>query len=365
MSIRRLLSSTLPSAAVLILSAALMTGCGTAGIPSSTAAAGSSNSTGSTASVGSQLASVKTVVGVGALAVDPATHRVYVLAPRATQPSLVVVDDSNNSVKTTINLSGKPVAIAMDPTTNMVYIDNQYANTVSVLNGATNAIVATVPVGNYPTLAAVDPTTDTIYVANSTDGTISVIDGSTNKVTATVFVGSYPSAIVVNSAVGEVYVADPADNTISVISQKTNQVVTAWKTALPAYSMALDSTNGKLYVANYENGKNSTVSAIDVTNGQTSGSLTISGAIVPGGIVVDSAADTLYAYLDAEGGIVPIDTKTLQTLHIGGFAAFDSSSWGLGVDSSTHKVYVAGNIVPLSASQSAYGSVNIYQGVPN
>lgn len=377
MYIRRPFSSTLLSAVVCVLSAVLITGCGGAGVSS---LAGASNGTGSapsspTASEGSLLASVRTVAGIGALAVDSSTHTAYVLAPRATQPSLIVVDDSTNSVKTTVNLSGDPDALAVDPTTNMVYIANLNANTVSVLNGETNAIVATIPVGNYPTLVAVDPTTDTIYVANSTDGTISVISGSTNKVTATVFVGIRPSAMVVNSAAGEVYVGIPADTTnpcdntnpctISVVSQKTNQVVNDWKTATTPYSMVLDSDNGTLYVANYEYGKNSTVSAIDVTSGQTSGSLTVGGPIAPEGIIVDPAAETLYAYLDGEGSILAIDTKTLQVLHADGFTALNSSSWGLDVDSSTHKLYVAGNEVPISASQSAYGSVNVYQGVSN
>lgn len=375
MSIRRPAAFTLPGAVVCLLSVAILTGCGGSGVSSLAPGTSSSVPSGSTAPGGSLVASVKTIVGLGVLAVDSPTHAVYVLAPHATQPSLVVVDDSTNKVKSTINLSGNPEALAVDPATNMVYIANLYANTVSVLNGDTNAIVATVPVGNYPTLVAVDPTTDTIYVANSTDGTISVISGSTNKVTATVFVGIHPSAMAVNSAAGEVYVGIPADTTapcdnanpctISVISQKTNQVVNVWKTATTPYSMALNSTNGHLYVANYEPGKNSTVSAIDVTTGQTSGSLTISGAILPAGMVVDSAADTLYAYLDGSGSILAIDTKTLKVLQGDGFNAPNSGSWGLDVDGSTHRVYVAGNTVPISASQSAYGTVNAYQGVSN
>lgn len=373
MSIRRLASFTLPGAVVCLICVTLLTGCGGAGMSSLASGSGTSTSSSSTSSAGSLVASIKTVVGLGALALNSSTHTAYVLAPRASQPSLVVVDDSTNKVKATVNLSGNPDALAVNPATNMVYIANSYANTVSVLNGSTNAIVAAVSVGNYPTLVAVDSTSDTIYVANSSDDTVSVIDGSTNKVTATVLVDSCPSAIVVNSGAGDVYVAtpsstppaNPSDGTIAVISQKTNQVVEVWKTEVPAYSMVLDSADGKLYVANYKDGQNSTVMAIDTTTGQTSGSLTVGGAILPEGMVVDPVTETLYAYLDGNGNILAIDTATLNVLNADGFNAPASSSWGLDVDSSTHEIYVAGNTVPISESQSAFGSVNIYQGVSN
>lgn len=207
MSNRRFASFTLPSAIACILSVAVITGCaGTRNIGSPNPS-GTPGSSSSTPAVGSQLTSVKTLQGVDALAVDSSTHSVYVLDPQ--NPSqkvgtLVVVNNSTNTVETTVPLSAYPDAIALDQTTNMLYIANKDADTVSVLNGATNAIVATIPVGNAPASVAVDPTTNVIYVANSVDGTVSVIDGSTNKVTATVPVGDHPDSIVVNAAGGQV-----------------------------------------------------------------------------------------------------------------------------------------------------------------
>ena len=63
---------------------------------------------------------------------------------------------------------------------------------MSVIDGATNTVTATVTVGADPDGVAVDGTTDTIYVTNYGSGTVSVIDGATNTVTATVTVGSRP-----------------------------------------------------------------------------------------------------------------------------------------------------------------------------
>ena len=61
---------------------------------------------------------------------------------------------------------------------------------VSVIDGGTNTVVATVPVGTWPDGVAVNPTTNRIYVANCDSNNVSVIDGATNTVVATVPVGS-------------------------------------------------------------------------------------------------------------------------------------------------------------------------------
>ena len=56
------------------------------------------------------------------------------------------------------------------------------------------AVTATIPVGQAPKAVAVDATTDTVYVANTKGGTVTVIDGSDNIVTATIPVGASPAA---------------------------------------------------------------------------------------------------------------------------------------------------------------------------
>ena len=80
--------------------------------------------------------------------------------------------------------------MAVDETTDTIYVANDGSGTVSVIDGATNTVTATVAVGTDPIGVAVDETTDTIYAANDGSGTVSVIDGATNTVTATVTVGA-------------------------------------------------------------------------------------------------------------------------------------------------------------------------------
>src|SRR5467141_1726634 len=71
---------------------------------------------------------------------------------------------------------------------------------------------ATIPVGKTPIGVAVDTSTNTVYVANSVTGTISVISALTNKLTNNIAVGAGPYAVAVNPLSGSVYVANFVSN---------------------------------------------------------------------------------------------------------------------------------------------------------
>ena len=55
---------------------------------------------------------------------------------------------------------------------------------------------------------AVNRSTDRIYVANYDDNTVSVIDGKRNHVIHTINVGDSPSGVDVNRSTDKVYVAN-------------------------------------------------------------------------------------------------------------------------------------------------------------
>ena len=95
------------------------------------------------------------------------------------------------AVTATIGVGSDPFGVAVNPTTNVVYVTNGSGNSVSVINGATNTVTATIDVGD-PGAVAVNPTTNVVYVANFSDNSISVIYGATNTVTTSIGVGSNP-----------------------------------------------------------------------------------------------------------------------------------------------------------------------------
>ena len=79
-----------------------------------------------------------------------------------------------------------PTFMAVNQTTNRIYVSNQASNNISVIDGSSNSVIATTPVGTSPRVVDVNSVTNTVYVANYIDKTVSVIDGNTNAVTAVI-----------------------------------------------------------------------------------------------------------------------------------------------------------------------------------
>ena len=96
-----------------------------------------------------------------------------------------MIDGSTNEVTSTISVGTNPYAVAVNPSTNTVYVTNADDNTVSVINGSTNAVTSTISVGSYPYGVAVNPSTNTVYVTNADDNTVSVITQPSIKSTPT------------------------------------------------------------------------------------------------------------------------------------------------------------------------------------
>jgi YVTN family beta-propeller protein len=109
---------------------------------------------------------------------NPATDTVYAVpGSDGTGKTAAVINGPTNTVVANIPIGGDiPDAVAVNPSTNIIYAVNQFVSpgpngSVAVLNGQTNKRVATIPVGPGPGGVAASPKTNIAYVANApTDG---------------------------------------------------------------------------------------------------------------------------------------------------------------------------------------------------
>jgi YVTN family beta-propeller protein len=283
--------------------------------------------------------------------------------------------------QTSISVGSNPDGIAVDATTDTIYVANNGSDSVSVIDGAKAKVTGTITVGATPRGIAVDEKTDTIYVANSGDQTVSVIDGSTGKVTHTLTVGADPDAVAVNDATDTVYVtwhngiasidgatdvvtpeaidmppvvgtgindvlaADPgtgdlylvnwAIGFVSVIDMSTDQPVSFYDAGSAPDAVAVDPVHQLLYVGSCQSGYFSGVWIIDLANGSTK-------AQIRDGCPAAVAADT------RTGVGVSIDQSADELSFIDGSPYQVSGSLSVGleassvaVDSATGTIYVA------------------------
>jgi DNA-binding beta-propeller fold protein YncE len=130
-------------------------------------------------------------------------------------------------VAATITVGLFPDGVAVDDATNTVYVannrDGDQPGTVSVINGATcngadtagcSASFPTVGVGRSPRTVAVDATTDMMYVADYSSAAVSVVNGAScnaevvdgcGQAAPEQAVGSQPDGLVVSPSSGTVY----------------------------------------------------------------------------------------------------------------------------------------------------------------
>ncbi len=321
------------------------------------------------------------------VAVDSSTDMVYVANSGSfdTAPGSVSVIDghklldgkpNSGKVIATIPVGHNPWGIAVDPTTEMVYVSNRGSNTVSVISGHTDKLVATVGVGLKPVGIGVVPANDTIYVANEgtgkAAGTVSVINGHTNKVVGSINVGYSPSSVGVNTASNTVYVgntggAGPSTGyagTVSVI-KGTNAIATVNIGGSPS-GIAVDQATNAAYIANSSTDGGSNVAIINGAN-KLVARITLQNPNADS-VTVDTAIHAVFVgdmYGGAAGGPVGslsvINTKTngeIAEMNVGG------NPWGVAVDTTTSRVYLANDTAPGTAAMLDFSQYTIAGGAP-
>ena len=164
------------------------------------------------------------------MAVIPATNRVYVSNDHANYIS--VLDDTGaiiDSVWVDPPEGGPAKEIAVNTRTNRIYVVYWLCNIVTVIDGASNTVEATLPVGGkhgYANAVAVNPVTNRIYVGNQTGNDVWVFDGNTDDLLATVAVDGYPLSLTVSTATNQIYVLTLRTG-VQVIDGRTNAIVGA------------------------------------------------------------------------------------------------------------------------------------------
>jgi YVTN family beta-propeller protein len=286
------------------------------------------------------------------IAINPNTNLIYVANQYSDTVS--VIDGGTNSVVTDVTVARRPNDLAVNTDTNMIYVANHDANRVSVINGSTNTVIKTLTLGSYPhdmrgpVDIAVNHHTNIIYVTNENANRVSVIDGSTHSILKTIL-GSTPSAVDVNPATNIVYVANWLDDTVSVIDGSTHSILMG-KISLEGFDQAgtssdaikvgdsptdvdINPNTNKIYVANQDS---NTISVIDGNSDSVINTIRVGRR--PADLAFDSDTNYLYVVNSGSNTTSVIDTITDSVIDI---IPMGSKPVGIAVDPIERWVYVA------------------------
>ncbi len=277
------------------------------------------------------IATVPVGAGPIASAINPVTDKIYVA--NTVSNDVTVIDGSNFSTVTVAAPNGPtaPQSVAVNPVTNKIYVASVNGNFVTVIDGATNSTTA-VTTGTYARCVAVNTVTNKIYVTNYGDNTTSVIDGATLS-TTTIPVGIGPEGVVVDTVRNKIYVSNVFGNSVTVINGRTLTTQTVAVGALPR-QLAVDMVTNKIYTANQSDG---TVTAID---GATLAASTVTVGALPRSIAVNSITGNVYVACQQSNEVVVIKEADLSTVTV----PVGSNPIAVAVDPTTNEIYVA-NVV--------------------
>ena len=214
-----------------------------------------------------------------------------------------------------------------------VYVANEEANTVSVLDAASFKTVATVPVGKMPHNVQVSPDGKTVWVTNNGEpakaanpaahkgmakgehaamgkaGAVWLIDAGSHSVVAKVPVGLHPAHVVVSPDGRLAYVTNGGDNTVSVVDTSTKQVVASIPTGTFPHGIRFRPDGKEAYVANLKGG---TVSVIDVASQKEVAQIPAGKGPAQVGFTADGRL--AFVSLSEENAVAVIDPATRKVV---------------------------------------------------
>lgn len=166
---------------------------------------------------------VKVGKSVGSLAVDPASHAVYVT--NLESGTVTILDTTTNKVAATIKLKAPSMGMAVDEAARKLYVSSIEGGVdqsdVVVIDTETRKIIKRIWLSAKDTGAgyiAVDPIAHVLYVSDAGPGRVWVIDTLTNKVIDQIAVGKEPRGLTVDPETGTVYVTSASKNALLVLT---------------------------------------------------------------------------------------------------------------------------------------------------
>jgi DNA-binding beta-propeller fold protein YncE len=290
---------------------------------------------------------IPTTGGLSRPALDPARHRLYVVAGAAFYPStLFVVDTDTNTVIRTIGFTvfaGEPT---YNPANNKLYVGAQVSGHVKVIDLDTFSETP-VSVPGCPTGIDVNPITNKVYVTSqcwALNDKLFVIDGATNAVAGPFDLNGVAGGVVVNPATNRVYSAagttcSPNNIKTRVFNGANNSVVTD----LPlVVQLGVDSVRNRVYVG-VQNSSSCTAAGVRVLDGNTHSEIATLPASLYGNVAVNPDLNRLYVALSELNQIAVVDTTTHTLV---GTVSDSGGPSVLSVDRSTGRIYVSNSREP-------------------
>ncbi len=194
---------------------------------------------------------------IKAMALNETTNRLYVVARNPDE--LLLVNPVTNEILDRTGTGAQPWGIAVDEETNRVYVSNFASGDVRIYDGATLDLLATIAVGNNPTLAEHLPGTNTVFVLVRGGSRVAIIDGLA-LVQEISSAGSAPFGIAADGVNQRIFISHRESASLSMLRKVNN----SWQSFMGPqvddnrqfFEIAYSSSNNRLFALWSDPGSN-------------------------------------------------------------------------------------------------------------
>lgn len=220
-----------------------------------------------------------------------------------------------------ITVGDAPVAVGIDPETNLAVVANSDSDDVSLVDLTTGTVTNTIPVGDNPQGVGIFSRRGIAVVSNRGGGSVSVLDinpasATFGTVKVTVPAGAEPVGIGINDATGQAIVANSLSNTLTTLDAFSGGGVNTVSVAPDnrPVAVAVDPARNLAAVAN---SSSNSVSIVDLNTNLVQ--FRISNVPGANGVVYDPVSDRFIAVAALLNQITVIDpvTRTASTSRVG------------------------------------------------
>ena len=301
--------------------------------------------------------------GPGAIALNPATNKAYVL--NTSDNTVTVISGTTGAVTATLSVGRLPKALAINSSTNRIYVANLTDHTVSVIDGTTDTVLpSTIPVGSLPYDVAVNPVTNRVYVSNRGESSVTVIDGAAGIVLTTLTTAGLPYRLAVNPVTNKVYVAMINANSVAVIDGATNSVTGSISLgSYVAVFLAVNPVTNSLYMTTYSPGQSDAVLVASGATNQVTATMPIPrGSLLPS-LALNTLTNKIYAitFSEISGQAMVIDGATNSSALFNLGAAPST----VALNEATNQVYITIPSIIVAIGTAQTGSLAILDGASN
>jgi len=249
--------------------------------------------------------------------------------------SISVIDTNTNTAVEVIPLKLPPLSLAFSPDAHWVYVSHRDSNVISFLDTSVEDVTSSVRLGGQLGQLAVTSAGAWLLAPDSKEGVLRVVDASSHNQLFAVPVGGQPETVAASADGSVAFVADRSSGLVSMVDLKNRAVVRTYQAAAGKHYLALSpAPSGQELLVTGDSGDE--LMAVDANSGQLKRTITLGPASGAAGFSPTGELAYIPRLGRAEVAIVNT-TSGAPT----GSISLQSQPAGLGISRDGKKGYVA------------------------